>query len=262
MHKLVGFVCDSTFGNLSADKKADLELHDGSSIHSRARFWGLYSIMQGTVYLWRKQLNSDWMTKLDSVVGSRSPPPHRPTLRYIYYPLQTAGFPSASVFLSPQLDHAIAQAVSRRLPTATVRVRAWFRSCGICGGQNDNGAGFLRVLRFPLPFRIQLLAPQSSSVVWGWYSRPNSGRSTKRSESHPKKKYLYLFLLLGICSSVFFYSLIFFISCLHYLSLPLFLLLFFIHSSSSSSYSPILPYLLFLLHIFHFLFFFLFCFVI
>jgi hypothetical protein len=42
---------------------------------------------------------------------------------------------------------AIAQAVSRWLPTASARV--W--SSGICGGQRGAGVGFLRVLRFPLP---------------------------------------------------------------------------------------------------------------
>jgi hypothetical protein len=49
---------------------------------------------------------------------------------------------------------AIAQAVSRWLPTAAARVRALVWSSGICGGQNGAGAGFLRVLRFPLPIFI------------------------------------------------------------------------------------------------------------
>jgi hypothetical protein len=38
---------------------------------------------------------------------------------------------------------AIAQAVSRWLPTAAARVRARVLSCGICGGQTGAGAGFL-----------------------------------------------------------------------------------------------------------------------
>jgi hypothetical protein len=46
-------------------------------------------------------------------------------------------------------------------------------SCGICGGQSDAGAGFLRVLRFPLPIFIPPIAPQSpSSIIWGLYNRP------------------------------------------------------------------------------------------
>jgi hypothetical protein len=60
----------------------------------------------------------------------------------------------------------------------------------------NTGAGFLRLLRFPLPIRIPQIAPQSpSSIIWGWYNRPNSGRSTKWTQFHPmkgekKRKYL------------------------------------------------------------------------
>jgi hypothetical protein len=35
------------------------------------------------------------------------------------------------------------------------------RSCGICGGQSGTGAGFLRVLRFPLPAIIPPNFPHS-----------------------------------------------------------------------------------------------------
>jgi hypothetical protein len=83
----------------------------------------------------------------------------------------------------------IAQAVNRRLPTAAARVRARVRSCGICGGQSGIGAGFLRVLLFSLPIRIPPIAPQSPSpITWGWYNRPNSGRSTKWTQSQPMRK--------------------------------------------------------------------------
>jgi hypothetical protein len=69
---------------------------------------------------------------------------------------------------------AAAQAVSRRLPTMAARVR----SCEICGGQSGTGVGFLRAFPSPLPIPILPIAPQSSTF-WGWYNRPNSGRSTK-----------------------------------------------------------------------------------
>jgi hypothetical protein len=63
--------------------------------------------------------------------------------------------------LSKQLQRA--QAVSRRLPIAASRVRAQVRSCGVCG-QSGTGAGFLRVLRFPLPILIpQMLHTHLSS---------------------------------------------------------------------------------------------------
>jgi hypothetical protein len=58
---------------------------------------------------------------------------------------------------------AIVQAVSRWLPTAAawVQTRVW--SSGICGGQSGVGAGFLRVLRFPLPIFIPPNSPSSKS---------------------------------------------------------------------------------------------------
>jgi hypothetical protein len=41
------------------------------------------------------------------------------------------------------------------------------------GGQSGAEAGFLRVLRFPLPIFIPRIAPQSpSSIIWGLYNRP------------------------------------------------------------------------------------------
>jgi hypothetical protein len=54
---------------------------------------------------------------------------------------------------------AIAQAVSRRLPIAAARVRSQVSSCGMCGGQSGTEAGFLRVLRCPMPILIPPTAP-------------------------------------------------------------------------------------------------------
>jgi hypothetical protein len=82
-------------------------------------------------------------------------------------------------------SRAIAQAVSRRLPTAAVWVRARVRSCGICGRQSGTEAGILRVLRFPLTILIPPTAPHSPSIIRGWYNRPVSGRPTKWTQSHP-----------------------------------------------------------------------------
>jgi hypothetical protein len=68
---------------------------------------------------------------------------------------------------------AIAQAVSRWFPTAAAQVRARVWSCRISSGQSGVGAGFLRILRFPLTISIPPIAPQSpSSIIWGWYNRP------------------------------------------------------------------------------------------
>jgi hypothetical protein len=49
---------------------------------------------------------------------------------------------------------AIAQVVSRRLPTAVARVWSQVRSCGIYDGKNGIEAGFFRVLSFPTPILI------------------------------------------------------------------------------------------------------------
>jgi hypothetical protein len=81
----------------------------------------------------------------------------------------------SEVFKSYSLfqGRAMAQAVNRWLPTAAARGRSRVWSSGICGGQSGAGAGFLRVLRFPLPFFIPPIAPQSPSpIILGWYNRP------------------------------------------------------------------------------------------
>jgi hypothetical protein len=54
---------------------------------------------------------------------------------------------------------ALAQAIRCWLPTAAARVHVR-AACGICGGQSGIWAGFLRVLRFPLPI-IPPISPSS-----------------------------------------------------------------------------------------------------
>jgi hypothetical protein len=87
------------------------------------------------------------------------------------------------------IGRAIAQAVSRWLPTAAARVRARVWSCGICGGQSGAGVGFLRVLRFPPPIFIPPIAPQSpSSIMWGLYNRPEVATVSSGLSPTPLKK--------------------------------------------------------------------------
>jgi hypothetical protein len=63
----------------------------------------------------------------------------------------------------PPLGRAIARAVSRWLPIAAAGVRARVWSSRIFGGQSGAGAGFLRVVRFPLPIFISPNSPSSQS---------------------------------------------------------------------------------------------------
>jgi hypothetical protein len=86
------------------------------------------------------------------------------------------------------VGRAIAQEVSRRLPTATARVRAQDRSCEICGGQSGTGTGFLRVLRFPLPILIPPTAPRWSSIVRDPLNRAIIGWLTTWTQSHPTQR--------------------------------------------------------------------------
>jgi hypothetical protein len=69
--------------------------------------------------------------------------------------------------LSHPVGRAIAHTVNRWLPTVMTRGWAWVRSCGICSDQSGTGAGFLRVVWFPLS-TIPLTTPHSSSsIIWG-----------------------------------------------------------------------------------------------
>jgi hypothetical protein len=59
----------------------------------------------------------------------------------------------------PNQGRAVAQAVIRWLPTAAARARVR-AACGVCGVQSGTGAGFLLVLRLPLPI-IPSISPSS-----------------------------------------------------------------------------------------------------
>jgi hypothetical protein len=79
------------------------------------------------------------------------------------------------------LGRAIAQAVSRWLPTAAVRGSTPGRHVGFCGGQSGVGAGFLRVLRFLLPNSFHQLLKKiitiNQSIIGDMYTRPNGQTS-------------------------------------------------------------------------------------
>jgi hypothetical protein len=68
----------------------------------------------------------------------------------------------SSQYLRYMRGRAIAQAVSRRFPTAASRVQIRVWSCGM--DKSGAGAGFLRELRFPLPIYITSASPLSSSL--------------------------------------------------------------------------------------------------
>jgi hypothetical protein len=67
---------------------------------------------------------------------------------------------------------AIAQVVSRWFPIMVTRVRARFRSCGICGGQSGTGGRFSVSTLVSSANSFPPIAPQPpSSIIWGWYNR-------------------------------------------------------------------------------------------
>jgi hypothetical protein len=70
----------------------------------------------------------------------------------------------------------VPQAVSRRLPTATDRVRPRSGHVGSVVSKVALAQVFVGVLRFPLPILIPPTAPHSSSIIRDWYNRPVSGR--------------------------------------------------------------------------------------
>jgi hypothetical protein len=76
------------------------------------------------------------------------------TIAYTFRTLRGSGkFKAMFTDFSEVKGRAVAEAVSRWLPTAAVRVRVR-ATCGVCDGQSGTGAGLLRVLRFPLPIVI------------------------------------------------------------------------------------------------------------
>jgi hypothetical protein len=79
-------------------------------------------------------------------------------------------------------DHAIAQVVNHRLPTAAAWVRSQVRSCRIWTKWHWG--------RFPPSTSVSPANPDYtnapySSIIQGWYNRPISVQRTKRIQPHP-----------------------------------------------------------------------------
>jgi hypothetical protein len=69
----------------------------------------------------------------------------------------------------------VTQAVSRWLPTTAVRVRARSGHVGICGGQNDTGAGFRPSISVS-PASHHSTKFYIIIITRGRYNRPTGGR--------------------------------------------------------------------------------------
>jgi hypothetical protein len=99
-------------------------------------------------------------------------PRRESSLNYSYLKRNTATYfriTTSTTFLGTA-EHSECYPCNRpwiKLPTAAARVRARVWSCGICGGQSGAGAGFLRVLRFPLPIFIPPNYSSSQSPTAG-----------------------------------------------------------------------------------------------
>jgi hypothetical protein len=57
------------------------------------------------------------------------------------------------------------RAACRRVLITAAQIPFQVKPRGICGGQSDIGAGFLQVLRFPLPVLIAPTAPYSLIIL-------------------------------------------------------------------------------------------------
>jgi hypothetical protein len=78
------------------------------------------------------------------------------------------------------LGRAVAQAISRLLPSAAVRFRSRVKSCEICGGHSGIGVGFLLVLRFPLSLLhyTNWTTIIAISLIVDWYNRQINGHNS------------------------------------------------------------------------------------
>jgi hypothetical protein len=110
--------------------------------------------------------------------------------RLPYFP-QIAMFPAEAWRSTSRSNWLVTVFLGRAwFPTASAKVRAQLRSCGICGGQSGTGTRFLRVLRVSLLIITPIAAHALSSIIRGWYNSPNSDWRTKSTQSHPSPRNL------------------------------------------------------------------------
>jgi hypothetical protein len=83
----------------------------------------------------------------------------------------------------------IAQAVSRRLPTAEAQINAQVSPCGIVVDKVALGQVFLRVLRFSPVRIIPLLLHIHSCIIWGIDKGPVRGPVTQRHSLIPSQQF-------------------------------------------------------------------------
>jgi hypothetical protein len=84
------------------------------------------------------------------------------------------------------MGRAIAQAVRRWLPTAAARSS----HVGFVVAKVALGHVFSEYFGFPCQSSFHQFFSQSPSpIIWGWYNRPVSGRSTQSPTAQIKKKF-------------------------------------------------------------------------
>jgi hypothetical protein len=86
---------------------------------------------------------------------------------------------------NPYTELCHSSGVRHRQFTVVAWVGSKVRSRGICGGLRGTGADFLLVLCFPLPIIPPIAPHSSSSIILGWYNRPDSNCHTMWTRSHP-----------------------------------------------------------------------------
>jgi hypothetical protein len=96
--------------------------------------------------------------------------------------------------------HVRAEVVCCQLPTAAAWIRSQARSCEILGGRSGTEAGFLRVLRFPLPILIHRLIHAPRGLVQIVADVPSGlFHPTPINKKTMKNKHMGQYTYVGLC---------------------------------------------------------------